>query len=302
MRSPGALTLHDVTREGRVLLAREGAREGILGLPPGAERERDLSWHDWSRPVDLTADGTQMLFDETGEGGGSAYAVYLRGTDGSEAVRLGDGHALALSPDGRWALSTPHTTPAELVLLPTGPGQPQRIKTGSFENIVRAAWFAGGERLLVGANEPGRAVRLYVQSSEGGDVRPITPEGAGAAWAVSPDGARVAALDPERRLLLYSVDGGEPAPVRGSEEGDIPVRFTPDGRALYVLVRTDGPRGEIHRLDLATGDRQLWKELAPPDPVGLFGVPRVLLSADGQSYVYSYVRLLDELYLVDGLR
>ena len=80
------------------------------------------------------------------------------------------------------------------------------------------------------------------------------------------------------------------------------MRFTPDGRGLYVLVRVDGSRGEIHRLDLATGERRLWRELAPPDPVGLFGVPRVLLSADGQSYVYSYVRLLDELYLIDGLR
>ncbi len=302
MRGPGALTLHDISREGRVLLAREGAREGIVGLPPGAERERDLSWHDWSRPVDLTADGTQMLFDETGEGGGSSYAVYLRGTDGSEAVRLGDGHALALSPDGKWALSTPHATPAELVLLPTGPGEPRKVATGNFANILRAAWFPGGERLVVGANEPGHPTRLYVQAADGGDVRPITPEGAGAAWSVSPDGTRVAALDPERRLVLYPVDGGEPAPVRGAEAGDVPVRFTPDGRALYLLALADGPRAEIYRVDLATGERRLWKELAPPDPVGLFGVPRVLLSADGQSYVYSWLRLLDELYLVDGLR
>ena len=82
----------------------------------------------------------------------------------------------------------------------------------------------------------------------------------------------------------------------------MPVRFTPDGRALYVLTRGDGPRAEIHRIELASGDRRLWKELAPPDPVGVYGVPRVLLSADGGSYVYSYVRLLDELFLVDGLR
>ena len=122
LRAPGALTLHDISREGRVLLARESSKEGIVGLPPGSDRERDLSWHDWSRPVDITADGTAVLFDETGEGGGSGYAVYLRTTDGSAAVRLGDGHALALSPDGKWALSTPHRTPAELVLLPTGAG------------------------------------------------------------------------------------------------------------------------------------------------------------------------------------
>jgi len=102
-RVPGALTLHDISREGRVLLAHEYSREGIMGRSPGDEKERDLSWHDWSRPVDLTADGTTLLFDETGEGGGASYAVYVRKTDDSPAVRLGDGHALALSPDGKWA-------------------------------------------------------------------------------------------------------------------------------------------------------------------------------------------------------
>jgi hypothetical protein len=141
-----------------------------------------------------------------------------------------------------------------------------------------------------------------MQSADGGDVRPITPEGAGAAWAVAPDGTRVAASDADRRLLLYSVDGGDPRPIPGAQPGDVPVRFTPDGRALYVLVRGDGPRAEIHRVDLTTGERQLWKEVAPADPIGVYGVPRVFLSADGQSYVYSYVRMLDELYLVDGLR
>jgi len=302
LRAPGALTLHDISREGRVLVARESSKEGIVGLPPGADRERDLSWHDWSRPVDLTADGTAVLFDETGEGGGSGYAVYLRTTDGAPAVRLGDGHALALSPDGKWALSTPHRTPAELVLLPTGAGEPRRIATGNFANILRAAWSPGGESLLVGANEPGRGARLYVQSARGGDVRPVTPEGTGAAWAVSPDGTRVAASDADQRLMLYDLEGGEPSAIPGTEPGDVPVRFTPDGRSLYVLVRGEGARGEIHSVDVTTGDRTLWKEVAPADPIGVFGVPRVFLSADGRSYVYSYVRMLDELFLVDGLR
>ena len=48
--------------------------------------------------------------------------------------------------------------------------------------------------------------------------------------------------------------------------------------------------------------RDLYRQLTPPDGVGLLGVPRILLSADGRSYVYTYVRFLDELYLVDGLR
>ncbi len=303
LRAPGALTLHDISQERRVLLARESSREGIVGRPPGSDRERDLSWHDWSRPVDLTADGTAVLFDETGEGGGSGYAVYLRTTDGSAAVRLGDGHALALSPDGKWALATPHRTPAELVLLPTGAGEPRRIPTGNFANILRAAWSPGDESLIVAANEPGRGTRLYVQSVEGRNVRAFTPEGTGSAWAVTPDGARVAAGDAGGRLMLYEVAGGvEPSPIPGTEPGDVPVRFTPDGRALYVLVRGEGARAEIHRVDVTTGDREPWKEIQPDDPIGVFGVPRVFLSADGQSYVYSFVRLLDELFLVDGLR
>ena len=100
------------------------------------------------------------------------------------------GHALALSPDGKWALSTPQTEPAELVLLPTGAGQARRLATGSFANVLRAAWLPGGERLVLAANEPGRAARLYVQPVAGGAPRPFTPEGVGPDWAVEPDGAR----------------------------------------------------------------------------------------------------------------
>jgi len=58
----------------------------------------------------------------------------------------------------------------------------------------------------------------------------------------------------------------------------------------------------VDRLDLPSGRRQIWRPILPPDPVGVYGTPRVLLSADGESYVYAHVRFLDELYLVDGLR
>jgi dipeptidyl aminopeptidase/acylaminoacyl peptidase len=301
-RIPGALTLHDVSKEGRAVVALEHAREGIVGLPPGEDKERNFSWHDWSRPVDLTPDGTTLLFDETGEGGGAGYGVYLRKTDDAPAVRLGEGHALALSPDRKWALSTPHTTPAELILLPTGPGQPRPIKTGNFGSIQRAAWMPGGDRLILSANSPGRGLRLFVQPAGGGEPRAITPEGAGPDWAVSPDGARVAVLDPDRKLLLYAVDGGDPTPVRGSLGADAPIRFSADGRSLYVLVRGLPTSAEVYRIDLASGDRALFKQLVPPDGIGMLGIPRVLLAADAQSYVYTYVRFLDELYLVDGLR
>ena len=112
------------------------------------------------------------------------------------------------------------------------------------------------------------------------------------------------ATGPDRRLLVYGIaaDGREPEPVRGALAGDVPIRFSPDGRALYVLVRGDGPASVIERIDVSTGDRSDWREVGPAAAVGALGTPRVFLSADGQSYVYTYVRLLDELFLVDGLK
>ncbi len=98
----------------------------MIGLAPGEIKERDLSWLDWSTPNDLTADGKTVLFSESGEGGGPKYAVYLRKTDGSPAIRLSDGAGMALSPDGKWALARSNTTPAPLVLLPTGVGEAHR--------------------------------------------------------------------------------------------------------------------------------------------------------------------------------
>ena len=106
-RVPGELTLLDVDRQGGVLLTRGNDRAGVLGMTAGDAKERDLSWLDWSVPNSLSADGKVLLFTEAGEGGGPKYAVYVRNTDGSPAIRLGEGSGFALSPDGKWAASSP---------------------------------------------------------------------------------------------------------------------------------------------------------------------------------------------------
>jgi len=67
----------------------DNGKVGIIGRPPGSDRDRDLSLLDWSLVRDLTPDGKLLLFDETGEGGGARHALYMRNTDGSPAVQLG---------------------------------------------------------------------------------------------------------------------------------------------------------------------------------------------------------------------
>ena len=126
LSAPGTLTLHDVGAGGRALISRDALRAGAIGLAPGENKERDLSWQDWTVPIDISEDGKLMLFIEAGEAGGGEYAVFSRDTNGTSAVRLGQGSGEALSPDGKWALVLrQNMSPPDFVLLPTGVGQQQ---------------------------------------------------------------------------------------------------------------------------------------------------------------------------------
>src|ERR1019366_3551105 len=131
-REPGTLTLQDVARDGRVLLTRDVPRVGMVGMTAGNNKERDLSWMDWSAPRDLSADGKTLLFTESGEAGGANYAAYLRQTDGSPAVRLGDGGGFALSPDKKWVVGGPPKPPVQFFLLPTGAGEAKLLTHESY--------------------------------------------------------------------------------------------------------------------------------------------------------------------------
>ncbi len=302
MRVAGALTLHDISRDRRVLLTRDNRRNGVIGLPPGAAKERDLSWLDWSNAKAISADGKAFLFDETGEGGGATYGVYLRKTDGGPAVRLGEGGALALSPDGKWALSLQFVPSQQLVLLPTGPGQPKPLRGDGIKYQDWGAWLPDGKHILFSGNEPGRGTRCYVQDLEGGKPRPITPEGIGTSSSdtVSPDGRVVALIGPNQNISLYSVEGGESYRVPGVTAGDLPMRWSANGRSLYVF-QGELP-AKVYRLDLWTGHRELWKEIMPSDPAGSLAILGILATPDWKSYVYSYFRNLSDLYLVEGLK
>jgi Tol biopolymer transport system component len=304
-RVPGGTWLLDVSRAGRALLAQTSIRREIVGLPPGQIKERNLSWFDWSYPDDLSNDGQTVLFDESNRQSEAGYEIYLRKTDGSPAVLLGEGIGTALSQDGRWALSVVRPFgQGQLVLLPTGAGQPHPLSGEALLWGHWGAWTPDGKSILFAASEAGHAPRLYVREIEGGRARPITPEGIRSYFngnALSPDGKLVTAIDQQGRAILCPVAGGEPRPIPGIAVGELPVRWS-DATSLFVISRPGELPATISRLDLATGRRELWKQLTPLDPAGVFSIDPVLITPDGKAYVYSYRRMLSELYLVEGLR
>jgi Tol biopolymer transport system component/predicted Ser/Thr protein kinase len=299
-RVPGELTLLDVGRDGNVLLTRGNDRAGMIGRAPGEAKERDLSWLDWSVPGDLSADGRTVLFSETGEGGGPKYAIYLRKTDGSPAIRLGDGLGGALPPDGKWAIARPNSTPAPLVILPTGVGEMKPLTQDSL-NHLRVHWLPDGKHFAFVGNESGHGSRLYIQTLGEGNPRAISPEGVGSAFAISPSGDLIADTGPDRRIYSYAISSGEPRLVLGAQANEIPVGWSSDGHDLFVFTYGEIP-ARVMEIDLITGQRRAWKDLVPADAAGIDTISGVMMTPDAKAYVYGYIRTLSDLYLVEGLR
>jgi Tol biopolymer transport system component len=301
-RAPGRLKLEDV-RGGHILLTEDRFRLQ-LALREARGAERDLSWLDGGTLTDLADDGSVVVFSEQGAGAGApSGSVYLRRTEGSPPVRLGEGWIGVLSPDGAWCASVVLTSPPSLVLLPTGPGELRTVEPGGLAHFEALAWFPDGRRLLIAGDEPGRGVKIYVQEVGQGRPRPISREGFHFPYGsrpIAPDGKRIAALDPEGRVVLYPVDGGDPEAVLGLDPGDTPLRWGADGRSLYVTRRGSLP-ARIWRVDLARGSKGLTAELSPFDRAGVMNLIAAQVTPDGRTFAYSYSRTLSDLLLVEGL-
>jgi len=309
LRLPGAVMIFDIFKDGRVLLMRASWRRELIGMTADDAKQHDLSWLDYTYPADLSGDGKTLLFDEEGGGGsldysksgGLSYAVYVRKTDGSPAVLLGEGGAVALSPDGKSVIASTQDSPSQLKLLTTGAGEAKDLTKGSI-NHSWAHWFPDGKRILVSGNEPGKGVKLYVSDLTSGKSQAITPEGVnGTAFVISPDAQSVAGIGPDQKGYLYPVGGGEPRAIAGLDSGEQPITFSSDSRSLYVYQPGELP-ARVYRLDLQTGQRTLWRQLMPSDPAGVETIGPILMTPDAKTCVFGYHRMLADLYLVEGLK
>lgn len=310
LRLPGALMLFDIFKDGRVLMMRASWRRELIAMTADDAKQHDLSWLDYTYPAGLSADGKTLLFDEEGGGGslaysksgGLSYAVYIRKTDGSPAVLLGEGGAVSLSPDGKSVISSTQDSPSQLRLLTTGAGEPKDL-TKDNVNHSWAQWFPDGKRVLFSGNEPGKGVRLYVYDPAAGKSQPITPEGVnGTAFVISPDSQLVAAIGADQKGYLFPVTGGgEPRVIPGLSPGEQPITFSTDGSSLYIYQPGELP-ARVDRLDVRSGQRTLWKQLMPSDPAGVETIGPILMTPDAKTCVFGYHRMLADLYLVEGLK
>ena len=298
-RAPGGVTLQDIASDGRILVTRDEQRKGMMALAPGAATESDLSWREWSVPTDISGDGNTILFDEEGVESGPTYTVAMRDMRGSPPIPIGQGMAGNLSPDGKWA--TTIISNARLLLLPTGAGTATQMSPADIQQYWHGAyWMPDGKEVVFSANRAGHGVQCFVQDVDGGKPRPVTPEGV-TFCEISPDGKLIAGNGPGGGGgSLYPMDGGQPRPIPGLAAGERFV-WTSDPRFLYVYQWKQSSV-KVYRLNILTGQRQLFTQITPPDVAGLHDISFIHFSSDGRAYVYSYTRLLSELYLVEGLK
>ncbi len=312
LQSAGGLTVYDVSQDGRWLAAREDVGFVMLARPPGASSEVNLSWLDFSQAIRLSSDGRQLLFTEQSGVVGNNYAVCLRGSDGSPVVRLGEGQALDLSPDGKWAVANMFAKPAHLMLYPTGAGQPRQLDPGPVVQFSSARWFADGSRLLVCGAEASRPQRCYVQDASGGPPKPVTPDDTHTG-AVSPDGATVlvrrggsgarsgaSSASIQAVFELYPVAGGEPTAVPALKPDDAIIGWHKDGQSIIVsngLLPT-----RVERVPLRDGQRELLRTIAPTDVPGALYIGGVTIAEDPNVYAYYINQELSRLFLIAGAR
>jgi hypothetical protein len=310
-RPPGNTVLLDISREGAALVMTGYARCEIVAPIDGDSRGEKISWFDASVPADLSADGLSLLFYESGQGVGQGVnaqvTTFLRRLDGSDPKRLGEGKAMALSPDQKWALVGRSQPTPHLTVVPTAAGQSRDLPAGNVNLYHWALWFPDNLRIVFAAEEKGHVLRTYIQDVAGGLPRPFGEEGLRIS-VVSPDGRWLAGTTRDGRAFVFSADGNgrDPRPIAGVEPGEWFVQWSADGNTLYVRGVVENPL-TLYRVDLQTGKRALWKQLHPAEEAGFleFGVgPKsgVRVTPDGRTLVYSYWTRQMDLNLAEGLQ
>ncbi len=298
---PGGMWLEDV-RNGAALMVTNQRRIGIRGMPPGGKEERELGWFGWSILSDLTPDGRKVLFDEEGNGGGLNYTVFVRDTDGSPPVRIGEGNSLAISPDGKWVITQP-AKGGPLRLVPTGAGQARQL-THDNVSYQTVRWLAGGKELLASGIEAGHGARDYVIEVSSGNSRAITPEGVGGANP-SPDGRSAAVQGPDGKWGIWPLngDGSGLRLIPGMDSNYRVSGWSPDGESVYAASsRRREKTGTIYRVNTVTGKMELWRTFGEGLAVGSLSSAGSYLAGDGGAYAYLYDQRLSQVYVVRGMK
>ena len=266
---PSAINIEDIARDGRVLVSLNSRRLDMAYTTLDQNQDIDLSYHDDNSVRAISKDGQFVVFEDSSEPAGPAYAVMMRKVDGSLPVRLGEGSSGAISPDGKWALSISTANPPQVTLLPIGPGQSRAISVTGLEHVQNgfARFLPDGQSFAINGNGAGQATALLSRRHRHGQGETRQPgrhhlRGVLSGWPVH---------DRNHELGLQKSTLCETAPRIPSRTCTLISRRS-SGRttvpSLYGYHFGEFP-SKVYKAEIATGKETLVKELRPGVPAGV---------------------------------
>jgi hypothetical protein len=331
-RGEGAKQLMDISGDGRVLMASQRVRRGVLVQKEGTTRE--ISILDGTQAAGLSADGRTLLLLESSalDGGTAQDQAYVYHLDEDAPVKLARGNPMTLTPDGKeLQLSLDFLGPKDLdggataafqqagldpakiqadnappyfYFMPTGPGRPRVLLLPRTFQGHGTAFLLGQEVIFQGQLQEKLAWYRWTPGKD--QPHAFTPDGMGAVVAglspISPDGTRFIATGNARDWFIVPLHGSAPVQtIRGLNKGERVMGWAGDGRGLFVRTDLAVLPVEIWRLDLASGTRTRLHSFMPPDPAGHLQIRSIFLTPDAKTVAYTYDRKLSGLFQVDGL-
>ena len=300
LTTPQGTRILDVAADGRVLIASEQHRTEITGIDPATGKERrGLEWFDGSMLGDISPDGKAVVFLEWGGPAGPLYLTAYRKLDGSAPVALGPGGSPRFSPDGTTVATKIVTRPPQVGLNPIGTGESRRLAVGDITSLGNIIWFPDGKHLLLTGATEGQTLRSYEMDLEGGKPQPLgPPDFIGS--AVASDGKRIAGRNASAEAVVFDRETQKMQAIPGVEPQDQIEKWTEDGKGLLLISATPW-EVRVYRVDTATGKRTLLQTVEPNEKAGSNQNVRLAYAEDSKTYVYSTVRVLGNLYVVEGL-
>ncbi|HTR97308.1 MAG TPA: protein kinase, partial [Candidatus Acidoferrales bacterium] len=298
------ITLHDTRPDGRALVTMDELRLVLCVGGPSDEREIDMSWFDGSFAGPLSADGSRILFIEVAEAENPHYACYMRGLDFSPAVRLGEGIGTHISADGEWVLAVTHHKRHALMLYPVGFGEAREIPLQGIDRVFWAGFHPDGLHAFVVGAGPGHPRAIHLVPLAGGEAKLLWDEEFDfdrlVGLPITPDGERFVLKRASGEHVLHAWGSSTSEPLPGLTPNEVALTFDVPGKFLYVTANTGHAR-RIDRIELATGARTPWRTTQPMDPKGVAFVATPFVASGGSHYAYSYLRLITNLHVVEGL-
>jgi len=308
LAAPIRLHLHDVLKDGSVLISSEDFRDQTLFADTGKGEARNISAFPFQITASLSRDGITVLLNSFVTGPNSDYNLYTQRTDGTSPVLIGQGGALGLSSDGKWAAALDPAHVEHIRIIPTGIGESKTVDAPPGQVYLGAAWMPDSKSLLVVTAGGGHGPATYVQDIKSGTVRQITSEGKytvtfdQVSMNVSPDGNHCVITDGDNHFWVQPLDGGQPREITGLLEHDYPLQWHDGPQSIFFERPGEAGDVDIYDLNLATGQQKLWVHFSPPEKTALLSLRHTLITPDGAHYLSTAQRIYSTLFLAQGIQ